>query len=77
MPNWWSEHARDLQYATRMDEDDKNCDYGEDHVRRSVVHTREDMILLVSYLIFANKQLRSILRFFCILLVLIVTAVTR
>ncbi len=51
-------------------------DYEEDHVPRSIVHTREDIILLVSHLSSENQQLRTMSRFcFCILLVLIVIAV--
>jgi hypothetical protein len=76
MAYWWTEKAIELQYKTRTDEDDINQDYEEHHVRRATVHTREDMILLASYLHSANKQLRTISRLcFCILLVLIVIAV--
>ena len=49
--------------------------YEEDHVPRSIVHTMEDIILLVSHLSSENQQLRTMSRFcFCILLVLIVIA---
>tara|TARA_Y100001934_G_C11852029_1_gene540004 strand:+ start:336 stop:572 length:237 start_codon:yes stop_codon:yes gene_type:complete len=76
MGYWWSERAADLQYQVRTEEYEMNMDYEEDHVRRSTVHAREDIVLLVSQLSSANQQLRTISRFyFCILLVLIVIGV--
>jgi len=75
MGYWWSERAADLQYSVRTDEYEMNMDYEEDHVRRSIVHAREDIVLLVSHLSSVNQQLRTISRFcFCILLVLIILA---
>jgi hypothetical protein len=59
MGYWWNEHASDLLYRTKSDEYDMGSDYSEEEVRRATVHTREDMILLVSHLSSLNKQLRT------------------
>ena len=76
MEYWWDEKAIDLQGRTKSYEHELNNDFGESDVGNSIVYIREDVILLVSYLSSANKQLRTISRFcFCILLVLTVIAV--
>jgi len=73
---WFDEWARTMQANVKIDEDERNEDYEEIVVRRSIVCTRQDMVLLVSYIACQCKQLRTISRFcFCILLALIVIAV--
>ena len=34
--------------------------YGDDEVRRSIVHSREDIVLLIGHLDVVNSQLRTI-----------------
>jgi hypothetical protein len=57
---WDDERARTLQQSIRHDEIHDDTDYGEIRVKRSVVHAREDVVLLVSYLSSANRHLRGI-----------------
>lgn len=72
--NWWDERARRLQQRTRLDELKISQEYTEDEARRAGVHTREDLILVVSYLSSANQLLASI-RFILIVLILAVTVI--
>lgn len=60
--SWWSEKAWRIQRGVREDEEKQRNiqDYAEQHVRQSIVHTREDMVLLVGYLDAVNVQLRTI-----------------
>ena len=72
---WWDERAARLQDMTRASEGDgSKPDYDEETVRRSIIHTREDLILAVSLLSSANAQLR-VIRICAILLVLMVGAI--
>ena len=72
MGNWWDDAASDLQYSVKVAEQDIEIDYSEEKVRQAIVHTRQDVVMLVSHLDSISKQLRTISRFsFCSLLVLI------
>ena len=52
--------AADLQYEVRMSEYDRVQDYDEEQVKQAVVHTRQDIVLLVSYATSIIKILKSI-----------------
>ena len=73
MGKWWDDAAADLRDRVRkVDEEEVYNDYSEEEVRRAIVHTRQDVVMLVSHLGSISKQLRTISRFcFCSLLVLI------
>ena len=74
--DWWNKKASELQYRVKVAEQDNEIDYSEEEVRQAIVHTRQDVVMLVSHLDSISKQLRTISRFcFCSLLVLIIIAV--
>lgn len=55
---WWDKKADDLVYKVRSAENlDETFD---DDVKKAIVRTREDVVLLVSFLSSANRQLSSI-----------------
>ncbi len=58
--SWWSEKAARLQSGVRADEAEYGRDYPPEEVRRSVVHSREDIVLLIGHLDAVNIQLRTI-----------------
>ena len=72
-PDWWDTEAYNLsERSKRNDDGEMHLSYPSNKVRQSIVRTRENLILLLSQLSSANKQLRTISRIcFCILLVLI------
>ena len=75
-PYWWDTEAYNLSELSKRQDDGElkmHLSYPSNKVRQSIVRTRQDLILLLSQLSSANKQLRTISRIcFCILLVLIV-----
>ena len=74
MGKWWDDAAADLRDRVRKVDEEEiyKIDYSEEEVRRAIVHTRQDVVMLVSHLGSISKQLRTISRFcFCSLLVLI------
>jgi hypothetical protein len=72
-PYWWDTEAYNLsELSKRNDDGEMHLSYPSNKVRQSIVRIREDLILLLSQLSSANKQLRTISRIcFCILLILI------
>ena len=74
-PYWWDTEAYNLSEFSKRQDDlglQSNLSHSSQEVRQSIVRTRQDLILLLSQLSSANKQLRTISRIcFCILLVLI------
>lgn len=60
--SWWSEKAWRIQRGVREDElkQRDNRDYDEQHVRQSIVHSREDVVMLVAYADAVNTQLSTI-----------------
>jgi hypothetical protein len=58
--SWWSERAAQLQSGVRSDEAGHVHDYPLEEVRRSVVHSREDIVLLIGHVDAVNMQLRTI-----------------
>ena len=61
----YDDDAERLQSMTRNDEINHPQEYHPIQVRQAVVHGREDIVLLVSYLQTANKQLTSIRHLLC------------
>ena len=68
----WHKRAGELQSSVRESENKKGYDYPDDKVRRSIVHSREDIILIVSYLQSVNEQLVIIRLFIIAIIVLFV-----
>jgi uncharacterized integral membrane protein len=76
MINWWDQKAARLQQSVRADEREGSDDYSDGDLKRSVVHAREDIVLLVSHLSSVNRQLRAIkVTLLLLLLVLIYIAI--
>ena len=52
MGKWWEDAAADLRDRVRkVDEEEVyKIDYSEEEVRRAIVHTRQDVVMLVSHL---------------------------
>jgi len=67
----YDKKAEQLQSMTRNEERSSVQEYDPVQVRQAVVHGREDIVLLVSYLLSANEQLTSIRRLLLILVVLL------
>jgi len=65
--------AAQLQEMTRRSESAKAEDFDEASVRRAVVYTREDMVLLVSHLSSVNKQLSFLKTMLVLILIAIVS----
>jgi len=55
--NQYSERAADLQRAVKWDETKQDVPYTSDDVSQAIVHTRQDVVLICSYLLDVNKQL--------------------
>ena len=70
---WWDKRAGELQNKVRSDELDQQIGYDDSAVRKAIVHAREDIVLLVSHISSANRQLWTIkIALLGILIVLIV-----
>ena len=67
--------ARDLRDEVRYIEIDKPQDYEAEAVRQAVVHTREDLVLVVSYLSSIAKLLGSIKKLLVVIAVAAVVSV--
>jgi hypothetical protein len=70
MGNWWDDAASDLQYSVKVAEQDIEIDYSEEEVRQAIVHTRQDVVMLVSHFSSLHKQLRTV-SIFCFFIVLV------
>ena len=57
---WWGQDAAKLQSRVLRYENDTSAEYSQDEARRAVVHTREDVVLLVGHLDALNEQLSTI-----------------
>jgi hypothetical protein len=55
---WWDRLAASVQAANRITEDAKDDKYTADHVKRSIVYTREDLAMIVVLLSALNRQVR-------------------
>jgi hypothetical protein len=58
--NSWIARAYQTQGRVRADEAGKVQEYGDEEARQATVHSREDIVLLVSLLDTANSQLNAI-----------------
>lgn len=72
MTNWWDQKATRLQQSVRADEREMDGDFSDSDLKRSVVHAREDIVLLVSQLSSVNRQLRAIKVTLLLLLVVLI-----
>ena len=68
----FDQKAGQLQAMTRDTESSKEDDYSPEQVRRAVVYTREDVVLIVSYLSSVNEQLMWVRRSLAVLVVLLI-----
>lgn len=59
---WWDERAGALQRSVRAEETMDDTEHDDAAVRRSVVHAREDIVLIVSLLSSVNAQLEQVRR---------------
>ena len=71
-PRWWDKQAIDVQSSVRGVESGIPPPYSAPKTRMAVIHTREDVVLLVSHLSSANLQLPWIVKLLMALLVILV-----
>jgi hypothetical protein len=59
--NWWDDKAGRLQDRVRLSELDMPVEdlYEEQAIKRAIVHTREDVVMVYSQLSSLNSQVRS------------------
>lgn len=57
MIGWWDKRAGILQAMVRESEASKGDEYTDDELRQSVVHAREDIVMITSLLSSINRQL--------------------
>ena len=57
---WWDIKGSELQASIRAAEATQVREHSDDEVRQAQVHARQDLVLLVSHLSAANKQLSQI-----------------
>ena len=55
--NEYVRRAGNLQRGVKFDEQKQDIAYSEEEVSQAVVHTRQDVVLICSYLLDLNKQL--------------------
>ena len=55
---WWEREAGALQRSVRISEDEVGELHSEDDARRAAVHTRQDLVLVVSYLSSLRARLK-------------------
>lgn len=60
MTNQHMKEAGELQAMTRASEAEKETQYSVSEIRRAIMHTREDAVLMVSLLDSLNRQAASI-----------------
>ncbi len=70
----YDEEAAAVARAVSVGEDEAGADYEEPKVRRAIVHTRQDVVIVVSYLSSLNKQVR-IVKWLIILVVLMLIVI--
>jgi len=72
-PAWWDAAAGNLQRVGRDSEGLKAEEFSDGDARRAAVYTREDLILVVSYLSSLNRQIALLIRI--VLAIAIIAAV--
>ena len=75
--NEYDDRASRLQQMNRTSEDEKGEQYDEAVVRRSIVYTREDTTMVVSYLSSLNRQLAALRRVAWILVALVAVLIAQ
>jgi hypothetical protein len=71
MTEAWDKTAARIQQMVRSGEMDDLTTYSDDSVKRAIVHIREDLVMVVSYLSSANRHLWTIKAFAFITVVLL------
>ena len=56
--SWWMRDAAHLSHMGKASESEHCSDYDSRTIKQSIVHTRQDLVLMVSLLDSVNKQLR-------------------
>ena len=74
---WWGERADALRDHVRERERDFPTHYEEAVVNESIVHTREDIVLIFSMLESVNEQLRHTRGLLLIIMVLVALGLWR
>jgi len=74
---WWNEKAAQLQAMGREADTGQIDTYTADEVRRAIIYTRQDVVLLASYLSSANEQLWVIARLLMAIIALLVVIAWR
>ena len=77
MSGWWDKDARQLHQAGLNSDDAKAEIYSLEEVARAAVYTRQDLVLVVSYISSVNKQLAQIRKALGILAALAFVAVVK
>jgi hypothetical protein len=72
MTHWWDQKVARLQQSVRADEREMEVDFSDSDLKRSVVHARENIILLLSHPSSVNRQLRAIKVTLLLLLVVLI-----
>ena len=78
MSTWWDKEASEIQAQVRASERETQGHFlhSPDAVRTAVIHTREDVVLLVVHLSSINLQLSRIVKLlFVLVIVLFIIAV--
>ncbi len=70
----WNDFARRLQFGVQSDEREANAEYSDDEVRRAIVHSRQDIVLLVAHLSSLNRQIETIKIAVIVLLMIAIAA---
>ena len=57
---WFQARAANLQLTVREADKGNDNHYSEDEIRKAIIHTREDVVVLASYLNSLNEQVEMI-----------------
>ena len=77
MSEWWDKDARQLHHAGLNSDGAKDEIYNGEEVARATVYTRQDLVLIVSYISSVNKQLAQIRKTLGVLAALAFVAVAK
>ncbi len=69
---WWQKEALAFLREVRQNESENNYEPSEEEWKRAIIYTRQDIILLIGYLVTANKQLSSIKSLLVFILVVLI-----
>lgn len=71
MAEYYSEKAAQLQSSIRESERNDVLEYDEAQVRQAIVHSRQDIVLIVSYIASLNEQMIGVRRLLLIVVILL------